>query len=608
MVGGFTTTGSGTTGTPLAVAVEPGALPAGTYVDYINIVGAGSSSATPVQVYMVVANAAQTYNFAYTIGGAMPPSQTTPMSTSACGVPSNLVQIGYSSNGNWLTGSLNQSGTGFTITLSANPTGLAAGTYDGEVAMTDTGGEVSVVHAILTVTPAAAVATQTQLAVSPKVATTGELVTLTATVTPAAATGMVSFFDGATPLFTASLSSGTAVTVNTFAAGSHFFTAVYAGNTTYATSTSAPVTLQVTGASTATTTVLTAPSSATAGSAVVLSAAVSPSTATGSVTFLDGSNTIGTGTLTSGVATYSTSTLAAGSHTLTASYGGDANDAASTSAAVTVTITTASNAPSILVGGVLNAASYAKTGAVGSPVAPGTLVAIFTSPLSATAASFSTTTLPPALGGVSLTFNGVTAPIVQVVPNGAYPFVSAQVPFEVMPGTAQVVLTVNGVSSAPASTPIVASSPGIFTLNAEGTGQAVLVNLADYTIAAPTSAGSTAHPIPRGQSAFFYVTGLGATSPTVTDGSGTCPASSGLCNATAVPTVYIGGVKTATPAYAGQAPGFPGVSQINVTIPGNAPTGSAVVITVVSADGTVISNCGAINPSPATSCATIAVQ
>ena len=36
---------------------------------------------------------------------------------------------------------------------------------------------------------------------------------------------------------------------------------------------------------------------------------------------------------------------------------------------------------------------------------------------------------------------------------------------------------------------------------------------------------------------FFYVTGLGAMSPAVADGSGNCPASNGLCTANAMPTV-----------------------------------------------------------------------
>jgi virginiamycin B lyase len=257
-------------------------------------------------------------------------------------------------------------------------------------------------------------------------------------------------------------------------------------------------------------------------------------------------------------------------------------------------------APAILSGGIVNAASYAAVNGVGSPVAPGSLVAIFTSALSAQAAVFSTTSLPNSLGGVGVTFGGFTAPMVQVVPTGAYPFVSAQVPFEVLPAgqasaTVPVVITVNNVPSAPIQTPIVASSPGIFTIPATGQGNAVLVNLSDYSIAAPTGSisGLNAHPIPRGQSAFFYVTGLGALTPAVADGTGTCPAANGLCNANSQPTVLVGGVQ-AIVAFAGQASGFPGVLQINITVPQNAPTGNTVSLIVKSGDGTIISNSATI--------------
>src|SRR5205085_574990 len=46
---------------------------------------------------------------------------------------------------------------------------------------------------------------------------------------------------------------------------------------------------------------------------------------TGTVTFLDAGNAIGSGILGGGAATFSTSALAAGSHTITASYAGDGN-------------------------------------------------------------------------------------------------------------------------------------------------------------------------------------------------------------------------------------------------------------------------------------------
>jgi uncharacterized protein (TIGR03437 family) len=153
------------------------------------------------------------------------------------------------------------------------------------------------------------------------------------------------------------------------------------------------------------------------------------------------------------------------------------------------------------------------------------------------------------------------------------------------------VITVNNVPSAPLQTQIVASSPGIFTIPATGQGNAVLVNLADFSIAAPTGSipGLNSHPIPRGQSAYFYVTGLGSMTPGVADGTGSCPAANGLCNADAPPTVTVGDMP-AQIIFSGQAGGFPGVMQINIFVPNGAPTGNDVPLVVKSADGTVISN------------------
>jgi len=62
-------------------------------------------------------------------------------------------------------------------------------------------------------------------------------------------------------------------------------------------------------------------------------------TPTGTVTFKDGSSTLGTGTLdSSGQAMFTTSTLAVGPHSITASYGGNANFSGSTSSPLTETV------------------------------------------------------------------------------------------------------------------------------------------------------------------------------------------------------------------------------------------------------------------------------
>ncbi len=86
------------------------------------------------------------------------------------------------------------------------------------------------------------------------------------------------------------------------------------------------------------------------GTAVKFTAAVTPTgpTPTGSVNFLDSGSLLGSGTLSAGVATFTTSSLTAGSHVITASYGGDGNNTGSISAPLTETITSSYPGPILL--------------------------------------------------------------------------------------------------------------------------------------------------------------------------------------------------------------------------------------------------------------------
>ena len=61
--------------------------------------------------------------------------------------------------------------------------------------------------------------------------------------------------------------------------------------------------------------------------------------ATGTITFYDGATIIGTGTLSSGTATFTLNSLGAGTHSITASYGGDSNYLSAVSAAVSQVVT-----------------------------------------------------------------------------------------------------------------------------------------------------------------------------------------------------------------------------------------------------------------------------
>jgi hypothetical protein len=181
-------------------------------------------------------------------------------------------------------------------------------------------------------------ATGTSLASSPNPSVAGSPVTLTATVSPAAATGSVQFLNGAAVLGTANLASGQAqLVVSNLPTGSASLTAVYSGSTQYGGSTSAVLVQTVSQASSTTALSANPPSPLTYGQAVTLSASVTPASATGTVQFLDGTTPLGTVTI-SGSASLSVPGLAVGAHSITAAYGGDVNDTASTSAVLAISV------------------------------------------------------------------------------------------------------------------------------------------------------------------------------------------------------------------------------------------------------------------------------
>jgi hypothetical protein len=196
--------------------------------------------------------------------------------------------------------------------------------------------------------------TSTTLGASPNPSTSGQSVTLTATVSPSAATGSVSFFDGASPLGSGNLSGGQAtLSMSTLSVGTHSITAAYQGNGQYSGSTSAAVMQTVNAAVIGTSTSLTPsvnPSSY--GQSVLFTATVSPAsgsgTPAGTVTFLDGTTALGSSALnTSGIATLSTSNLSVGGHSITARYNGSTAYSGSTSPVVAQTVNTASTTTTV---------------------------------------------------------------------------------------------------------------------------------------------------------------------------------------------------------------------------------------------------------------------
>jgi hypothetical protein len=207
-----------------------------------------------------------------------------------------------------------------TIPGSINTAGAITGFY------TDAG---NVYHGFVR-TPAAATTTTLTSSLNPSAY--GQAVTFTAVVTSKAGEPLdgetVTFMEGKTVLGTGALSSGSAsFTTSALNVGTNAIKAVYGGDSNFAGSTSKAVS-QVVSKATTTTTLASSRNPSKVGRSVTFTASVAPQfsgTVKGTVTFYDGTTALKTVYLSGEVAKYTTSTLTAGSHSITATYNGNAS-------------------------------------------------------------------------------------------------------------------------------------------------------------------------------------------------------------------------------------------------------------------------------------------
>jgi hypothetical protein len=272
--------------------------------------------------------------------------------------------------------------------------------------------------------------TATALSFSPNPAVAVQELSLTATVVAVAPgagtpTGVVTFSDGTTTLGTATLSGGVAILNWGFDAGPHSITATYGGDPFFLGSSSGAQSLTINKDAT-TTNLATSSNPSAFGAPLTLTASVSTNSPgngvpTGTVTFLNGSATLGTGTVdTNGHAVFSTSTLAVGTYSITASYGGDADRNGSTSAVLTqkitmdsVTLAVASSAnPAALGTNVTFTATVSAPGDAGTPTGSVTFTdgttMLGTVTLSGGVAAYSTSTLSGGEHTITATYSGDT--------------------------------------------------------------------------------------------------------------------------------------------------------------------------------------------------------
>ena len=228
--------------------------------------------------------------------------------------------------------------------------------------------------------------------------------------------------------------------------------------------------------------------------------------------------------------------------------------------------------PTLPTNSVVNGASFRPAAEANSAIAPGAIVAIFGTDLAGGIEVATDVPLPTTLGDTSVTFDDIAAPLFFVSPTQ----INAQVPFELMTGTGMVMVQVRRGSETSEAQPIgiAAVSPGIFTLNEQGTGAGAILHAEDFQ---PVNDSAPAQP---GEFILIFCTGLGSVQPEVPSGD-VAPSTEPLARTVTLPMVNIAGI-AADVAFSGLAPGFVGLYQVNAQVPAGVPAGTQEVEILVN--------------------------
>jgi uncharacterized protein (TIGR03437 family) len=239
-------------------------------------------------------------------------------------------------------------------------------------------------------------------------------------------------------------------------------------------------------------------------------------------------------------------------------------DAAGRSVEFPLTITIGAARPVVSRNGVVNGASYAA-----GALAPGEIVTIFGERMGpATIAPFlldNNRRIPASLAGTRVLFGGIAAPLLYVSASQ----IGAIVPYDIASRTTvDVVVDASGVRSAASDYAVAPSTPGLFTANASGRGQAAALNQ-------DGSLNGAANPARAGSVVVLFATGEGRTIPANSDGAlqGNEPGRPVL------PVRVVVGGRDADVIYAGGSPGLvSGLVQINIRLAADTPVGDQPVV------------------------------
>jgi len=447
-----------------------------------------------------------------------------------------------------------------------------------------------------------AFATSIALSTSATSISYGDQVTLSvALLSGAAATGSVTFKDGANTIGSATVSGNAAsLSINTLSPGTHDITAVYSGDSYNATVTSSAVTVTVSKV-TPTISVSASNTAPSAGASVSITANLnSPLPVTGTVIFKDGSTTLGSASVSGTSATFSTSSLSAGSHSITAVYGGDAYNLTVTSSAVNInviaapTLTLSTSQSSVTLGGSLTFTASLATGA--SPTGTVTFKdgasTLGSVSLSGTTASFSTSALSAGQHSITAIYGGdannlsatSSTVVVTVTASPGLTLTASQLTINV--GTA-ITLTAN-LSAGVSPTGTVTFKDGanaVGSANVAGSSASlILSNLVAGTHSLTASYAGDANNAMANSGVVTVVVNALVLSPSVTS---VLPASGPAAGGTAVTLSgsNLGGVTSVS--FGGTAATIVASSQTSITVTTAAHDAGTVDVVLASSSGTI---------------------
>ncbi len=238
-----------------------------------------------------------------------------------------------------------------------------------------------------------------------------------------------------------------------------------------------------------------------------------------------------------------------------------------------VNLVSAAQVPLVNPGGIQNAASYSSA----PVVSPGGLIAILGNQLADPTGQQPppASTVPTSLGHTQVKLGDALLPLFYTSNSQ----LNAQVPFSLpLNSQQQLVVQYGNTLSVPAPVSVSAAQPAIFTQNQAGTGQGAIVNGVTNVLA------DSNNPVHAGDVIAIYCTGLGPVSPAVQEG---VAASTTVLSQTVTPVTATVGGQPATVNFAGLAPGYIGLYQVNVAIPSGVTAGDSVP--VVLTEGSQVS-------------------